>query len=81
MVSEKPLEGLIGVVKGELLGKKLIIVMPGTSIGEMFIGLIDLMEFMGGILSVHGMSVGVPVSGEFLIGLLDLVVGGRGGDF
>jgi hypothetical protein len=73
---EELLEQPVGVVHGEMVAFDLVVVVPLGRVGKSGIGLIDLIELLLGSHTVLWVLLGMPLSSEFLVGVLDIVLGG-----
>lgn len=73
---EELLEQPVGVVHGEIVAFDLVVVVPLGRVGKSGIGLIDLIELLLGSHTVLWVLLGMPLGSEFLVGVLDIVLGG-----
>ena len=78
---KKPLKGLVGIIDRVLLLKEFIIVGPSVFIRENFISFSHIMEFFLSMKPILFVLIRMPISSQFLIGLLNLEGGSTVGDF
>jgi hypothetical protein len=71
---------LEGFLFGAPVSCQLVVVVATGLVGEHRVGMVDLAENLLSVNSVTGVSLGIPLCSQILIGLIDLVVRGISAD-